>query len=69
MGDKKNKRALGWGTRGRKRMIEEAWSHPAVPLTGLVRNQFYFLLNGRDVSHQVVSELVAYGTGGALSEL
>ncbi|HEY7373820.1 MAG TPA: hypothetical protein VIF57_16790 [Polyangia bacterium] len=51
------------------RRAQDSWSHPAVPLSGLVRLQAYFVVDGRAKAPHVVSELVAYGTTGARSEL
>ena len=38
-----------------------SWSHPAVPISGLVRSQ--------GIDHPYTMELVAFGDGGATSEL
>jgi hypothetical protein len=43
------------------RSVAESWSHPAVPLSGLVRS--------RGVDHPTTMELVAFGTSGAVGEL
>jgi hypothetical protein len=49
----------GTQVRRQKPVVTEAWSHPTVPISGLVRKQD---------DRGFVSELVAHGTSGARSE-
>jgi hypothetical protein len=58
-----------WPRWVRDRRAHDSWSHPAVPLSGLVRLQAYFLADGHAEAPRFVSELVAYGTTGARSVL
>jgi hypothetical protein len=54
--------------RNRETWVQDSWSHPAVPLSGLVRMKFQDPVDGQREGRWLVSELAAYGTTGARSE-